>query len=128
MYCSNFVEDVANKIIDKMKCPCSIKNYNHYDKTICFIYTSAYDAHFKDEVRQLATDMVISSLHDNQCSTAVDILAELDVEIDKNKILSHLDCYNFSDEYYCHTIFRSNNPWKRIKEITCDNEYEYTLM
>lgn len=29
MYCSNFVEDFASKIIDKMKCPCSIKNYTH---------------------------------------------------------------------------------------------------
>lgn len=121
MYCSNFVEDVANKIIDKMKCPCSIKNYTYYNKKIRLLYSYACDECNSDYdlliIEELGTDMLISCLHDNDFPKFVEFLEYIEL-IDGDKILSHINCYNFDSGFYCHKVFHGK-PWKDVRFVTC---------
>ena len=78
MYCSNFVEDFTNKVIDKLNLPCSIKkcgssSYIHYNWSVCKLINGNNNI-FNKDIIPTYIDILISCLHEEFIFIAFDML------------------------------------------------------
>lgn len=109
--CSNFIEAFTDKVIEKLGCPCGINNYKHYDTKICDLLIPREYITPKDERVEVYLNVLISCLHDNNLITFFEILKHVTIG-DTSKILTHLNCYNFGDKYFCYKPTRVYCNWK----------------
>jgi hypothetical protein len=139
--CERFKESVINKIVDNINSSCEPKNFIHYDKYICSIIVEnnkkidLYEEDDKEEYKKRYVDILISCLHNKQNLSFFRLFNDFATYIDKKnkeKILSHKQCYNFDNLYvfisnsFVSQISKNPNAYSvsRWKRITFKNWFE----
>ena len=147
--CNRFIESIGNKVIEYLTCPCEPKNFTLYNSNLCEMLSNIDGEQGinipNENIENIYVDVLISCLHHKELlnfSIIFGYFKNYMNEKIKNKILSHIKCYDFNDMYVfynskhklnqafltfnsCPNYFVSNKyaDWKRITFVEWFNYF-----